>query len=214
MKKLINKLFNRSGIFHPTKNHSHYLEKFSKIKDKKIINIGSGGYDPIPGAINIDPYRQGPNTIKAFGENLPLEDNSIDLAICMAVLEHTKSPELIIKEIYRVLKVNGQIYIEIPFIQPYHAAPEDFIRFTLPGIEKLCQQFKKIDSGIVNGPGSGVAWILVEYGQLFFKNRLLKKISKNIIKIIVSPLKYIDNWLIKKEDSINLAGGFYFYGKK
>lgn len=214
LRKIGDKFFYRGGIFHPTKNHSRYLEKFRQLKNKKIINIGAGGYNPIPGAINIDPYRTGPNTVKAFGENLPFDDDSIDLAICMATLEHIKSPQLVIAEIYRVLKRGGEIYIEVPFIQPYHAAPNDYYRFTLKGLGQICKKFKKIDSGIVNGPGSGVAWLLVEYAQLYFKNKFLKKIIKNLAKIAMFPLKYIDNWLIKKPDSAILAGGFYYYGRK
>ncbi|MDP2947646.1 MAG: class I SAM-dependent methyltransferase [Nanoarchaeota archaeon] len=213
-RKIGDKFFYRGGIFHPTKNHSPYLRGFCQLKNKKIINIGAGGYDPIPGAINIDPYRMGPNTVKAFGENLPFDDNSIDLAICTATLEHIKSPQSVITEIHRVLKPEGEIYIEVPFIQPYHAAPNDYYRFTLRGSEEICKKFKKIDSGIVSGPGSGVAWILVEYAQLYFDNKFLKKIMKNLAKILVFPLKYIDNWLIKKTDSVILASGFYYYGKK
>jgi len=210
----ISKMFRRDGLFHPTKNHSLYLEKFRKLKDKKIINIGAGGHDPIPGAINVDPYREGPNTVKAFGENLPFTGESVDLAICLATLEHVKEPQKIIAEIYRVLKPGGQIYAEVPFIQPFHAAPDDYLRLTLPGLEYLCREFRKIDSGLSNGPGSGLAWLLVEYNQIFFRNSFLKKIAKNLTKILVSPLKYIDNWLIKKQGSANLAGGFYFFGEK
>ena len=76
------------------------------------------------------------------------------------------------------------------------------------------ENIKKIDSGIVNGPGFGLAWIIVEYIQLYFRNKFLRKCVKNLAKILVFPLKYIDNWLIKKANSINLAGGFYYYGKK
>lgn len=214
MRKAIHKLFTRGHIFHPTKNHSCYLEKFRQLRNKKIINVGAGGYDPIPGAINIDPYRIGPNTIKAFGENLPFDDNSIDLAVCAGTLEHIKFPRCVIAEIHRVIKPGGKIYVEIPFMQPYHEAPGDYYRFTLKGLEQLCKKFKKIDSGIVNGPGSGLAWILVEYVQLYFGNRFLRKIIRNLVKIIVFPLKYIDNWLIKKPESTILAGGFYYYGEK
>src|SRR3989344_2019787 len=93
LKKKIGKNFYRGGIFHPTANYSHVLDRFRADPKRKIINIGSGGYDPVPGAINIDPYRTGPNTIKAFGENLPFENESVDVAFSGGVLEHVKAPQ-------------------------------------------------------------------------------------------------------------------------
>ncbi|HLD28620.1 MAG TPA: class I SAM-dependent methyltransferase [Patescibacteria group bacterium] len=214
LKKNIYRWFRRGGIFHPTKNHFNHLKEFGRLKDKKIINIGSGGHNPIPGAINIDPYTDGPNTICAFGENLPFENNTIDLAVCAAVLEHVKSPELIVAEMYRVLKLGGKIYIVMPFLQPYHGAPGDYSRLTLSGTENLCRQFTKISSGAVSGGGSTLAWIFVEYVQTFFSHKKLKKIAKNLAKVFVWPLKYIDDWLIKKPDCDKVASAFYFYGEK
>ena len=208
--------FERDGIFHTTKFYANkyiqYIE--NNAASNRIINVGSGGYNQIPGAINIDPYRRGVNTIKAFGETLPFRDNTFDIAICSAVLEHVKEPQLIIHEMYRILKPGGKVYITVPFLQPYHAAPEDYQRWTLNGLKDLMKEFEEIDSGITVGPGSTVGWILVEYVQIFFDNEMLKKISKNIAKVITFPLKYIDKFLINRDASRIIANGFYFYGER
>jgi len=196
--QLKQKLFGRGKIFHPTRNISPYFKQFNQIENKKIINIGSGGYRPIKNAINIDPYRQA--DIKAFGENLPFTDNSIDLAICVGVLEHVKKPLDIVNEIKRVLKPNGLIYIEVPFLQPFHAAPNDYYRWTENGILELCKDFKKIDCGVATSSGSSLAWIILE----FFSSR----ISRALVKIILWPLKYI------KKNNLKIASGIYFYGSK
>jgi len=220
IRKIGNKLFYRGGIFHPTKGL--YLDWNKDLElaienHKKIINIGAGQYHRIR-VINVDPaYKKEEEnkwTIRAYGENLPFDDLSIDFVVCGAVLEHVKNPEKIINEIYRVLKRGGRTYIDMPFVYPYHAAPSDYNRTTLSGLENLCKKFKKIKSGICLGPGSSLAQSIVTYNQIFFKNKLIKKIFKNITKIIVSPLKYSDKFLAKKKESLNLAAAVYFYGRK
>ena len=48
------------------------------------------------------------------GEALPFQNNSFDLVISSAVLEHVKDLEKVVEEIFRILKPNGKIYQEIP----------------------------------------------------------------------------------------------------
>ena len=106
------------------------------------------------------------------------------------------------------------MYVDMPFIYPFHAAPEDYNRLTLGGLEYLCKDFKKINSGMCLGPNSALAQILVNYAQILFKKKILRKISKNIAKILVFPMKYFDRFFVKNKEALNLAGGLYFYGEK
>jgi len=53
--------------------------------------------------------------IHSPGENLPFEPNTFDIIICREVLEHVSNPELILKEIYRVLKPNSYLCLTIPY---------------------------------------------------------------------------------------------------
>lgn len=219
-RKIGKKLFYRGGIFCPTKGYHPSLkwEKDLKLAIKeggRVINVGAGEYHR-PGVISIDPgYKEEDEfRIKAFGENLPFKDNSIDFVICNGVLAHVKEPVKIVNEIYRVLKPGGRAYIATVFLYPFHPAPNDYNRMTLDGLEYLCRKFERLESGICLGPSSTIARILVGYSQIFFKNRFLKRIAKNLTKIIVSPLKYFDKLLINNKEAANLAGGVYFYGKK
>lgn len=217
-KRIGKKLFYRGGIFHPTKGYQLEWGKDLELaikQGKKVINVGAGDYHR-PGVISIDPYYKEENEfrIKAFGENLPFENNSIDFAFCNGVLANVKEPTKIVDEIYRVLRPGGRAYIDISFLHPFTPAPSDYNRLTLPGLEYLCRKFDKIQSGTCLGPHSVIARILVEYAQIFFRNKPLKRIAKNLAKIMVFPLKYFDKLLINNKEAVNLAGGVYFYGKK
>ncbi|OGE78156.1 MAG: hypothetical protein A2751_03280 [Candidatus Doudnabacteria bacterium RIFCSPHIGHO2_01_FULL_46_14] len=214
LKKIIGRHFYRGGIFHPTSNYSRGLERYRDVAGRKIVNVGSGGYDPVPGAINVDPYRMGPNTLKAFGENLPFADASVDVVFNGGLLEHVKEPQKIVDEAWRVLKPGGELYMEIPFLQPYHEAPGDYQRWTISGVRHLCRNFQELEIGIANGPGSAIAWILVEYAQMWPKSKLFKQIMKNLAKIAVSPLKYLDRFLLRRPEALNAAMGIYFLGRK
>jgi len=214
-RSLLVKHFSRGGIFHTTKNYSDYIQRLDQQSaERLILNIGAGGYQYFKRSINVDPYRVHPGDVQAVGESLPFVDEAFDIVYCCAVLEHVPQPEVIIQEMHRVLKWGGHIYVEIPFLQPFHAAPHDYARVTSQGIKKWFEMFHVLETGACVGPGSTVTWILVEYVQLFFGSSLLKKMSRFLTRIVLFPLKYLDRWLIEKENAHVLASGFFLYGVK
>lgn len=80
--------------------------------------------------------------------DLPLSDNQVDCFVCNAVLEHVPYPELAVSEMFRTLKLGGQIWIEVPFLQFEHGHPMDFTRWTPSGLELLMNDFENIATGI------------------------------------------------------------------
>ncbi len=64
------------------------------------------------------------------GNTIPLDDGSIDCAICTEVLEHLPDPEAVLSEIHRVLKPDGLVFISVPFLWPLHDVPYDEYRYT------------------------------------------------------------------------------------
>lgn len=78
--------------------------------------------------------------IVAKAERIPFGDNYFDSLLCMEVLEHLPEPETALKEIYRVLKKEGYVFISVPQEWPLHYEPNDFFRFTKYGIEYLLKK--------------------------------------------------------------------------
>ncbi len=155
-------------------------------------------------------------TVVGDGHYLSFRDGAFDAVISQAVLEHVKKPEKMIREMERVLRPGGYIYVEVPFLQPFHAYPDDYQRYTMQGLIKLCSPFDKKDGGITCGPCSTLAWIMAEFFSIIFSfnSEILYTIWNILFRFIFSPFKYLDLLVNKYDAAINIASGVYFLGKK
>lgn len=70
---------------------------------------------------------------------MPIEDGVFDAVLCTQVLEHLEWPRESVKEMYRVLKTNGKLYMTVPMSHPEHQTPYDFFRYTSYGLESICK---------------------------------------------------------------------------
>jgi SAM-dependent methyltransferase len=83
------------------------------------------------------------------GKILPFPEASFEGVICTQVLEHVPNPQILLAEMYRVLKPEGRLIISLPFVWQEHEEPYDFFRFTRFGITALLTQIGyKVDSVI------------------------------------------------------------------
>lgn len=153
-------------------------------------------------------------TVIADAHRLPFRDKSFDLVICRFVLEHVYDPQKVISELSRVLKKEGIVYVDVPFLQPHHDSPLDFWRFTLPALKTLMSDFSEIESGVSAGPASALAWMLREFPGLFLENKFFFRFSKFVFGWLVFPLKYLDLILVRKKRAHLLSSAFYFIGRK
>jgi SAM-dependent methyltransferase len=71
------------------------------------------------------------------GHALPFADEVFDVVFSQAVMEHMRDPYLAAREIVRVLKPGGLVYVESAFMQPLHAVPYHFFNTTPWGIEVI-----------------------------------------------------------------------------
>lgn len=195
------------------------LKKFIKEnikKDQLVINLGSGNSNISAEVLNVDIFDYDNVDIVCDIADLPFSDNSIDIIINLAVLEHVPEPELVINEIYRVLKIDGIIYTAFPFIQGFHASPFDYTRVTIEGIHELHKKFEKIELKPFGGPTSGMLWIFQEWVAILFSigSRKAYFIIYLLMMLLTFPLKFLDILLSKHPMAKNIASGFIFIGRK
>ncbi len=145
---------------------------------------------------------------------LPFDNGSFDGVIAQAVLEHVVDPLRCVEEVYRVLRHQGLIYAETPFMQQVHMGAHDFTRFTHLGHRRLFRQFDEVNSGAVCGPGMSLAWSY-RYFILSFANSKRMRTALHVFASFTSFfLKYFDYFLIDKKGTFDAASGYFFLGRK
>ena len=95
-------------------------EKISR-GERVVVELGCGP-NKVEGAIGVDKFQDSQVDIVADIENgLPfLPDNSVDELFSRHVLEHIENLELLIREIYRVLKPGGIHRVIVPHFSNPH----------------------------------------------------------------------------------------------
>lgn len=194
-----------------------------KSETPKILIIGGA----VEGeGLNVEKLFDGMEVIEsdvAFGErtnlicdahDIPFSDETFDGVIIQAVLEHIVNPQECIAEIYRVLKKDGFVYSETPFMQQVHLGRYDFTRFTHLGHRRLFRNFEEIESGAACGSGMALAWSYSYFLQSFFESKTLAKIADIFARLTGFWLKYLDYFTIDRAGTFDAASSYYFWGRK
>lgn len=72
-----------------------------------------------------------------------VKDDTYDCIVCDQVLEHVENPFDAVKELHRVLKSGGILFLTTVFMYPIHEHPKDYWRFSPDGLENLCKNFSE-----------------------------------------------------------------------
>jgi SAM-dependent methyltransferase len=156
-----------------------------------------------------DLYKSEHNQFIADAHHIPATDGAFDAVIVQAALEHMLDPAAVVSEIWRVLRKDGLVYAETPFMQQVHEGAYDFTRFTESGHRYLFKNFGVIDSGASGGPGLQLMWSVDYFVRSVFRSRIAGKIAK----LAVFWAQYFDA-LIPEAYAIDGASGVYFLGRK
>lgn len=93
---------------------------------------------------------------------IALPDRSVDCVLCIEVLEHCGDPFTAARELQRILRPGGSLFLTVPFIASYHGhkgsqsvAHDDFPdywRFTHQGLEKIFGGLDELEVMPLDGP--------------------------------------------------------------
>lgn len=130
------------------KSHFKWLSlEIGKLpKRLKILDVGCGQSQFKELYVNQDvcgidfiPY-EGADIVADLNRSLPLLSEVCDVAILSNVLEHIYDPQLLLREIHRILRPGGLLLIVVPFIIKLHQKPYDFYRYTNFALERMTQE--------------------------------------------------------------------------
>ncbi len=133
--------------------------------------------------------------------NIPIEKESIDAIICSSVLEHIENPIMAVKEIHRILKKDGKLFVHVPSIYPYHARKghyNDYWRFFDDTINFLFKDFSKVE--------------FVKRGA-YFKAIFFFLPFQHHLRFIIDPLADFLDSVFKMEQK-STTSGYYIYAIK
>ncbi len=185
-------------------------------KNAIVLDVGSGPERLGKEFINVDVFPFPEVDIVANATELPFKDNSIDGAVSESLFEHVSDAYKVAKEMTRVVKPGGYIYVSAPFMHPYHASPDDFNRWTISGLKHLFPDLEIIESGVRSGPWSTLLLFLAYWlGVIFsFGSTRVAPFLAHVFMLILGPLKYFDYFFIKMPGSEVVATHLYILGKK
>ena len=154
-----------------------------------------------------------PEVLGDFGR-LPFRSAAFDAVVILGILHRTLHVAEVVAEALRVLRTDGLIYVEEPFMEPVQDGPCDFFRFSHLGLRGLFLDYEELDSGMVNGVGTALAsswrhylWSLPRSGRAGFLLATIGSFTSFF-------LKYIDRHLERRPRAIEAAASVFFLGQR
>jgi ubiquinone/menaquinone biosynthesis C-methylase UbiE len=80
-------------------------------------------YTGTPAGIQADRWSYTPLGFISGAESLPLRDSTFDAVLCTEVLEHVPRPTAVLREIGRVLRPSGRLFLTAPLGSGLHQEP-------------------------------------------------------------------------------------------
>jgi SAM-dependent methyltransferase len=130
------------------------------------------------------------------GITMPFENESFECAFGTEVLEHCPEPEIVLKEVFRVLKDDGVFFFTVPFLWNLHEVPHDEYRYTPFSLERHLKNsgFKEIEIRATGGWHASMAQMI----GLWVRRSSMSNVKRKYLSIVLKP---IIGYLIKKDKS-------------
>lgn len=216
------KNLNRSIIDAAVKDFAVSLTPAARTLD---IGAGSGHYRQIFHAQNYLAIDRGYEQQSVSGLSvvadiaaIPFAAETMDAAICLEVLEHVTDPDLILREIFRVMRPGGTLMLSTPFCLGEHMKPYDFFRFTR---FMLSNKLEKAGFDIVSIRPRGGFFTLLAYLLARFPDEIFRgvkgwtKIFKPLIRLVTTySLARIVLWCDRFDAEKNFTLGYICLVKK
>ncbi|MEP3836606.1 MAG: class I SAM-dependent methyltransferase [Algibacter sp.] len=138
------------------------------------------------------------------GITMPFKNNSFSCSIGTEVLEHCPDPEIVLKEVHRILKPEGIFFFTVPFLWNLHEVPHDEYRYTPFSLKRHLENsgFKDIEIKASGGWHASMAQML----GLWVKRSPMPKAKRKWLLYAVKPVINYLNKLDKPENVIFKEG--------
>lgn len=143
------------------------LNLLHKYCDGLVLDCGAGLRKKYySNVVNYEIVAYDSTDVLGVGERLPFKDNVFDAVFSFAVLEHVKDPSVCAGELVRVLKPEGVIYCNVPFLQPLHGYPHHYFNMTQKAMLTLFKDLiepERVEVLNFGQPVFTLSWFLNSY---------------------------------------------------
>lgn len=132
-------------------NAQAYNEHFHQHCRGRLLDLGCGKVpfyefyrDYVDGIVCVDwnGTLHGAKHVDVFCDltkRLPFNNQEFDTVLLSDVLEHIPTPQCLIREIARILRVDGKLILNVPFAYNLHESPHDYFRYTEFALRRMVE---------------------------------------------------------------------------
>jgi SAM-dependent methyltransferase len=146
-------------------NHGYPPEAVELIldcRDGLVLDVGAGLRENLTNVVQLDALAY-PNTdVVANAEALPFADESFDGVVASNLLEHVAVPANVIREMRRVCKLGGRIYVDFTSVHPYHGFPHHYFNATETGLGWLMREVGGAEGAVEVSDARDTVWMVLE----------------------------------------------------
>jgi uncharacterized protein YbaR (Trm112 family) len=198
-----------SSMYHKVPDWRSYHQ--ARSAQELVLSIGGGPTRLCTDAVNLNVGAFANVDMVADTHELPFVNEGVDIVLASHVFEHLRHPFKAAAEIHRVLRPDGLLYVETPFLLGVHGYPNDYFRYTIQGLIQLFHGFRVIQTGATSGCSSAIAVLLRKY-IIHLMPSALSSILDHLMAGLLLPLKYI----ARKGERMDggLAQAYYLIAQK
>lgn len=205
-----------------------WIARFSDLYRGDLYDLGCGempfknwllGY--VDNYIGVD-WGSSPHELKAdilADLNFPLQIESgvADTVMSLSVMEHLCEPQVMLNEAFRILKPNGYIILQVPFMWEIHEEPCDYYRYKKYGLEYMFKKAGFVEFSVF--PQTGFL-VMLALKLNYQSTRIIRGpwLVRNVIGLLMRGIWMADQlvapWLDKYWKCEGETAGYFVVAKK
>ncbi|MGB0848894.1 MAG: class I SAM-dependent methyltransferase [Thiolinea sp.] len=196
------------------KNFSEYdfLERYALLENNaRILNAGSSSVRYGNNCVNIDVQEKLGVDVVCDVHSLPESLGKFDAIICNGMLQYCQTPNLVAQQFHQVLKKDGYLFVDAPWVQPFcqdETIPDRY-RYSAIALRGIFSNFDIVECAPSIRPGSAFYLLGRHIADNMTRNKYINTLLNQIAGLFLYPFR-----AIRTVNEHKTAGAFYLIGQK
>ena len=194
---------------------------FRRHGDGLVLDVGAGNrLNYFSNVVNYEIVAYDSTDVLGVGEVLPFVDEAFDAIVSISVLEHVKDPWRCAREMIRVLKKGGELFVGVPFNAPLHGYPHHYYKMTHQGLRNLFDHTLSIEKQDVLDsalPIWNLTWYLGSWTAGLEGTTREEFLQMKVGDLIGEPVTYLSKGIVRelsRDKNLELAACTALWARK